>query len=64
MVEEFVRCSMDQDVLRCCEVRHQGGWSKRENKRSHFTYRLQVGHRVMIIELDSREQSGGHNFAD
>ena len=55
MVEEFVRCSMDQDVLRCCEVRHQGGWSKKENKRSHFTYRLQVGHRVMIIELDSRE---------
>ena len=58
MVEEFVRCSMDQDVLRCGEVRHQGGWSKKENKRSHFTYRLQVGQRVMIIELDSREQSG------
>ena len=64
MVEEFLRCSMDQDVLRCCEVRHQGGWSKRENKRSHFTYRLEVEHRVMIIELDSREKSGGHNFAD
>ena len=63
MVREFVGCSMDQDVLRCCEVRHQGGWSQKGNKRSHFTYRLQVGHRV-IIELDSREQSGGHNFAD
>ena len=55
MVEEVLRCSMDQDVLRCCEVRHQGGWSKKENKRPHFTNRLQVGHRVMIIELDSRE---------
>ena len=55
MVEEFVRCSMDQDVLRCCEVRHQGGWSKRESKRSPFTYRLQVGHSLIIIELDSRE---------
>ena len=49
VVEEFVRCFMDQDVLSCCEVRHQGGLSKRENKRSHFTYRLQVGHGVMII---------------